>query len=64
MPLRISTGEVCTFANTWHCEIHGLVGDINGPVHLAVCRDIRTLTKYRERRDRTDAMLASLRRKP
>lgn len=50
MPLRISTGEVCTFANTWHCAVHGPCGDINGPVHYAVCATLRKSEQLRELR--------------
>lgn len=25
------------WARSWHCMIHGQVGDINGPVHYELC---------------------------
>jgi hypothetical protein len=34
---------------SWFCTIHGHVGDINGPVHYAVCQIIRSMTRQRER---------------
>lgn len=55
MPLRISTGEVCTFANTWNCVVHGLCGDINGPVHYALCPISGSIRRETERELRREA---------
>lgn len=30
------------FWGTWFCTMHGKLGDINGPVHYAICHPRRT----------------------
>lgn len=34
----METTETPSFSNTWWCVVHGHCGDINGPVHYAVCQ--------------------------
>lgn len=34
--------QLIKFWETWFCVVHGLVGDINGPIHYAVCPNVNT----------------------
>lgn len=36
-PLAPVFGDGMKFFETWHCVVHGLLGDINGPVHYETC---------------------------